>query len=183
MTIVIPDGSSSASSSSNQGNSLSPKPVSISSSLSLKRPLELRDGRKMTALEIQYELFERAQDWAQNFGLESVGESVGQDTLNTWQKLLDDLAKDPMICADRLDWVAKLRILEGFKERHGLDWYSPKLAGLSLQYHDMRPNRSLYRRAKLNTLVNENEVAAAVTDPPEDTRAFFRGQCLKRWAD
>jgi hypothetical protein len=54
---------------------------------------------------------------------------------------------------------------------------------MDLQYHDLRPDRSLARRLGLDTIVTADEVAAAVTDPPEDTRAFFRGECLRKWGD
>ena len=34
----------------------------------------------------------------------------------------------------------------------------------------------------LERLVTEAEVERAVTEPPPDTRAYFRGRCLQRWA-
>jgi proteasome accessory factor A len=52
---------------------------------------------------------------------------------------------------------------------------------LDLQYHDLRPARSLYQRLGLEKLVSEEAVATAVTDPPRTTRAYFRGECLKRY--
>ena len=37
-------------------------------------------------------------------------------------------------------------------------------------------------RVGLETLVSAEEAQAAISEPPVDTRAYFRGQCLKRWA-
>ena len=51
-----------------------------------------------------------------------------------------------MLCADELDWVAKLRLLEGYREREGLGWASPKLQLVDLQYSDVRPEKGLYHR-------------------------------------
>ena len=51
-----------------------------------------------------------------------------------------------MSLADQLDWVAKYRVINGYRERHGLSWRDPKLAAMDLQYHDVRPERSLYAR-------------------------------------
>ena len=34
----------------------------------------------------------------------------------------------------------------------------------------------------LERLTTEAEVELAVTEPPPDTRAWFRGECLRRWA-
>ena len=66
-------------------------------------------------------------------------------------------------------------------------WNDPKLSLLDLQYHDVRPARSLYERlvraGKVERLVDEADVRAAMVDPPETTRAYFRGTCLARWAD
>ena len=31
-------------------------------------------------------------------------------------------------------------------------------------------------------LLKEEDILSAVTEPPRRTRAYFRGQCLKRWA-
>ena len=87
----------------------------------------------------------------------------------------------------QLDWVTKLALLDAYRERDGLTWDDPKLALLDLQYHDVRPDRSLYERlvraGKVERLVDETAVTAAMTEPPDSTRAYFRGQCLARWPD
>ena len=38
------------------------------------------------------------------------------------------------------------QLLEAYRERHGCDWDDPRLAALDLQYHDLRPERSLFAR-------------------------------------
>jgi proteasome accessory factor A len=53
---------------------------------------------------------------------------------------------------------------------------------MDLQYHDLRPSRSLFERLGLERLVTEESVVEAVTEPPTTTRAYFRGKCLQRWA-
>jgi proteasome accessory factor A len=53
---------------------------------------------------------------------------------------------------------------------------------MDLQYHDLRAERSLARRAGLRTLVDPDAVMTAITEPPEDTRAWFRGRCLQRFS-
>jgi proteasome accessory factor A len=35
----------------------------------------------------------------------------------------------------------------------------------------------------MERLISDASVAAAVHEPPEDTRAYFRGKCLERYAD
>ncbi len=153
----------------------------VSYDLSLARPLELADGRTMTALEMQWEELDRARKYAESRGLEAVGQEVGRMVLDRWESVLTALETDPMSLAGQLDWVAKRRMIEAYRERHGLSWSSPKLAALDLQYHDVSPGRSLFARMGLERLTTEDEVVDAITEPPKTTRAYFRGRCLQRW--
>ncbi len=154
----------------------------VSYDLGLAAPLELADGRRMTALEMQWEELDRARKYAETRGLEAVGDDVGRDVLDRWEAVLSALETDPMSLAGRLDWVAKYQMVSAYRERHGLGWADPKLAALDLQYHDVRPGRSLFARCNLERVVTEESVMDAVTEPPPDTRAYFRGRCLQRWA-
>ncbi|MDP9074640.1 MAG: proteasome accessory factor PafA2 [Actinomycetota bacterium] len=154
----------------------------VSYDLSLQRPMELADGRTMTALEMQWEHLDLARKYAEDRGLESVGgEDVGRDILRRWEQVLGGLESDPMSLATTLDWVAKYRVINGYRERHGLSWRDPKLAAMDLQYHDVRPEKSLYSRLGMQRMLDEDAVIKAMTEPPTTTRAYFRGKCLERW--
>ncbi len=146
------------------------------------RPLEMDDGSTATALAIQWELFSSARKYADDEGLECLGaDGVGEEVLRRWEQVLHGLETDPMSLARQLDWVAKLQLLEAYRERHGCEWDDPRLAAVDLQYHDLRPARSLFARLDTEVLVDPDSVLAAVTEPPRGTRAWFRGQCLKKW--
>ena len=54
---------------------------------------------------------------------------------------------------------------------------------MDLQYHDLRPERSLFARMGAEVLVDPADAARATGYPPTDTRAFFRGRCLALWPD
>jgi len=154
----------------------------ISRDLTLHRPIELAAGGSATALEIQWEYFDRARKYADAFGLDAVGgEEVGGEVLRRWEAVLHGLETDPGSLAGQLDWVAKHRLLDGYRERHGLGWDDARLAAMDLQYHDLRAGKSLAARVGLERLVTEDEAVRAMTEPPPDTRAFFRGRCLQRW--
>jgi proteasome accessory factor A len=155
----------------------------VSYDLSLRAPLELVDGSTVTALDVQWELFDRARKYADSVGLECVGEAVGAEILRRWEAVLTGLETDPMALADQLDWVAKYRLIDGYRERHDLAWDDARLAAMDLQYHDLRPSKSLFARLGMQRLTTDDEVMAARTEPPVDTRAYFRGKCLQRWAD
>ncbi len=154
----------------------------VSYDLPLTLPLELADGSTMTALEMQWEYLDLAKKYAEDRGLDSVGGTeIGRDLLRRWEAVLSGLETDVLSLAHQLDWVAKYRLIDGYRDRHGLSWRDPKLSALDLQYHDVRPEKSLAARAGLEQLFSETEVEEAMTEPPRDTRAYFRGQCLKRW--
>jgi len=155
----------------------------VSYDMTLSAPLELADGTTVTALETQWELFDRARKYADAFGLECVGEAVGEQVLARWESVLTALETDPMQLADQLDWVAKYRLINGYRERHDLAWDDARLAAMDLQYHDIRPEKSLFSRCGLERISNDDEVELGVYEPPPDTRAYFRGKCLQRWPD
>src|SRR4029077_18582144 len=107
------------------------------------------------------------------------GDDVGAMVLARGETVLGALERDPMALDGQLDWVTKLALLEAYAKRDGLTWGDPKLSLLDLQYSDVRPARSLYERlvraGKVERLVSEDEVEAAMSEPPASTRAYFRG--------
>ncbi len=156
----------------------------VSTDLTLGRPLTMADGSTATALAVQWELYTTARKYADHHGLEPLGgDDVGEQVLQRWEAVLHGLEQDPSTLSRQLDWVAKLRIVEGYRERHGCEWGDSRLSAVDLQYHDLRPERSLYALVGMERLVDDAAVAAAVTTPPRDTRAWFRGQCLARWPE
>jgi proteasome accessory factor A len=156
----------------------------VSYDLTLARPIELADGSSITALEAQWELYDRARKLAEEHGLDCIGgEEVGREVLRRWEEVLTGLETDPASLAGQVDWVAKHRLLDGYRERHGLRWDDARLAAMDLQYHDLRPERSLAARVGLERLVSDEEMERAAVEPPPDTRAYFRGRCLQRWPD
>ena len=155
----------------------------VSHDPSLRQTILLSDGRRATALEVQWGLFERARKYEQSHGLECVDDEVGRDVMNRWEQVLTGLEADPESVGHWVDWVAKRRLVQGLAERHGLEEAAPKLRAVDLQYHDLRVERCLALRAGLDTLVGADEARDAMTRPPTTTRAYFRGRCLEKYPD
>jgi len=153
----------------------------VSHDPSLKRTILLRDGRRVTAIEVQWGMLERARKYERSHGLAVVGEAVGTDVLGRWEAVLSGLESDRSTVADVGDWVAKQRMIDGYAERHDLRTNDARLKALDLQYHDLRPGKCLADRAGLVKIVDIAEVEAAKTEPPTTTRAYFRGRCLAKW--
>jgi proteasome accessory factor A len=146
-----------------------------------KREIQLDDGPKWTAIQLQREYCNLAAAYVAEADLDP----SYKDVVEMWQRVLETLEREPMDLADEIDWVAKKAMIEGFMERKGLDWGAPQVRLLDLQFHDLRPEKGLYflleRQGRVKRLVSDAEIEAAITEPPEDTRAYFRGQCLKRY--
>jgi proteasome accessory factor A len=158
----------------------------VSHDPSLQELVTLRSGRRLTAVQLQMEYAEQARKYVEDrYGDDADEQTV--DVLDRWESVLTRLETEPMSLARELDWVAKLQILEGYRARDGLSWGSPRLEAVDLQYSDVRPDKGLFNRlaasGRFERVVTEDEVARAVTEPPEDTRAYFRGRCLAQYAD
>src|SRR6476620_7839074 len=142
----------------------------VSHDFSLTHLLTLRDGRRLTAVRLQLEYLEQARKYVEDRLGADVDEQTA-DVLDRWESVLDRLASDPMSLSTELDWVAKLSLLEGYRQREGLGWNAAKLHLVDLQYSDVRPDKGLYNRlvarGSMRTLVTEAEVTRAVTSPPE----------------
>jgi proteasome accessory factor A len=146
----------------------------------------MRDGRKLTAIQLQMEYLDLARKYTEDrFGADV--DDLTADVLDRWESVLTRLADDPMQLAAELDWVAKLQVLEGYRTRDGLGWSHPRLQLVDLQYSDVRSDRGLYNRlaasGRMKRLLDEQDVISAVTNPPEDTRAYFRGRCLRQYPE
>ncbi|TDO93123.1 depupylase/deamidase Dop [Enemella evansiae] len=160
----------------------------VSHDLTLSAPLPLaEDAGTITALGLQRAYADTVADL-----LESRADLVGHpeeaaELLAAWRDCLDALERDPMELADRLDWVAKLKLLESYRTRDRIGWDAPKLALIDLQYAELDPARSLYHalvaKGRMRRMFTDEQVEQARLTPPTDTRAYFRGEVMRRYAD
>src|ERR1700754_3668548 len=158
----------------------------VSHDPTLRETVTLTDGRRLTGVQLQLEYLDLARKYVEDrFGSDADDQTV--DVLARWESVLDRLERDPMLCASELDWVAKLRLLEQYRQRDGLEWDDAKLQLIDYQYSDIRPEKGLYHRlvagGRIERLLDDTVIEAAMHDPPEDTRAYFRGRCLEKYAE
>jgi len=142
----------------------------------------MKNGTKMTALDMQRWYYEAAQRYmAQYPDCHPTYPAVVAE----WGAVLERLASDPMQLFREIDWVMKLHLLTNYMERRGSGWDDPRIAMMDLQYHDIRPEKGLYyvleRSGAARRMLIEEDIVRSMDDPPEDTRAYFRGQCLKKF--
>ena len=151
----------------------------ISHDMTCRRRVKLAGGRELSALEMQREYHERVAQFVQNTGSDPETDHVVAE----WGRILDTLAADPLKLSRECDWVAKYHLVEDFRRRHDLPLSHPRVAMVDLQYHDVSRKRGLYyllqRRGKVDRVTDDAAIDAAVSTPPQTTRAKLRGEFIR----
>jgi len=158
----------------------------VSHDPSLGHLVTLRSGRRISALQMQMEFLEQSRKYVEDrLGSDVDAQTV--DVLDRWESVLTRLESDPMQLSRELDWVAKLSVLQGYRDRDDIDWDHARLHLVDLQYSDVRPDKGLANRLQargaIERITTDEQIAAAVQTPPSDTRAWFRGECMRRYPD
>src|SRR5687767_6589465 len=112
----------------------------ISHDMTCKRKVRLANGRELSAVDIQEEYLSRAQRFAERRELDDTLKAA----LKLWEHVLTGLRTDPLSLHRELDWVMKYRVIQGYRERHGLPLGHPRVALVDLAYHDVHRDRGLY---------------------------------------
>ena len=149
----------------------------VSRDASFRWMVRMHDGSTGSAIDIQREYLYSAQRYR--------GESDQTNwVLTEWEKILDDLEKDPMQCGDRIDWVAKRKIVDQYREEEGLEWGDDALHSVDLEYHNIDPAASLFHAwqdmGNTKRILSELDIVTAMTDPPQNTRAKGRAQLVEK---
>jgi proteasome accessory factor PafA2 len=145
--------------------------------------VELVDGRRLTALDLLWVYHDQAAAFLAERG--GMPDEDTAEVMALWADVLTRLGTDLRSCAADLDWVAKLVLLDGYRDRDGLAWDDPRLQAIDIQFGDVRPTKGLAHRlramGRVTELITSQEVIRAASVPPADTRAYFRGRCLERF--
>lgn len=141
--------------------------------------IELKDGRKISAIDVQRLYLAAATAHCDRSDPET------QWLLGEWESVLDDLEADVMRTRDRVDWAAKKFLLDTLRESEGLAWSDPWLQSIDLEYHNVNPDQSLHyalmREGQMRRYVREDDIRDALFNPPDTTRAYFRGRSVAKF--
>ncbi|MFA6545955.1 MAG: proteasome accessory factor PafA2 family protein [Limisphaerales bacterium] len=103
-----------------------------------------------------------------------------------WEAVLNDLEADPLLCRDRLDWVAKLALIREFQTAQSIEDDDPWLQSLDLEYHRLDFGEGLYfgleQSGAMRGVPPEADVQHAMFEPPETTRALVRGRLIQKFS-
>ncbi|HZA60686.1 MAG TPA: Pup--protein ligase, partial [Actinomycetota bacterium] len=135
----------------------------ISHDITCRKKVRLANGRELSALDIQSEYLERVQRFADGRGLDPLGKQI----IDEWEKALVALREQALDrLVEKVDWVAKYRLIQRYREKHNLPLSHPRVALMDLAYHDVNRSRGLYyvveKRGQMERLVSEQEVQRAM---------------------
>lgn len=149
----------------------------VSRDQEFKWTVELSSGATIGAVDLQREYLKAAQLYK--------GESEQTDwVLREWESVLNGLAGDPMAMGDRVDWVAKRKIVEQYMAEENVGWTDDALHSVDLEYHNIDPQKSLFyalqEMGETRRILDDVDVITAMTDPPQDTRAKGRSKLVEQ---
>jgi proteasome accessory factor A len=152
----------------------------ISHDLTCRRLVHLANGREASAFDIQQEYLSRALRYADSRGFSP----MEQRALRMWQHCMTGIEKDPLSLDRECDWVIKHRLVEAYRERHGLPLGAPQVALLDLQYHDVSRERGVFYRVQargaVERIVTDEAIDEAMEQAPQTTRARLRGEFIRK---
>jgi proteasome accessory factor A len=152
---------------------------SISRDRNWRWACQLMKGRETTAVEVQRSYLQLVREFCPALARE------WRDVLDAWELVLADLERDPLGTSDRLDWSAKFKLIEQFRQAEKLGEDDPWLRSLDLSYHLLDPQEGLFF-----ALMDQRtfllpyplaEIKAHSLCPPSSTRAAVRGRCIEKF--
>src|SRR6201747_2971706 len=151
----------------------------VSHDLTGRRPVRLAGGRQASALDIQREYYSRAVEHLQTREPNAQIEQV----VDLWGRQLDAVESQDFAKVDtEIDWVIKKKLFERYQNRYDMELSDPKIAQLDLAYHDIKRGRGVFdllqRKGLAARITTDEEIEAAVNEPPQTTRAKLRGEFI-----
>ncbi len=150
----------------------------IAHDISGTETVELADGRRMTAADLQESCLEAVR--GQLDGVIERTDEV-EAILDLWERGVHAVrTQDPSGIDTEIEWAIKRRLIERYRERLDCALGDPRLARLEMAYHDVSPTRGVFNRLQADGLVkrvvSDQEIAEAKSSPPATTRAALRGR-------
>jgi proteasome accessory factor A len=153
----------------------------ISRDISMTEQVLMADGSRMTALAIQGELCAAARAYVEKSAYCGISHDEAQQILLDWEQTLHLLVAQPSSLVKKIDWIAKLQLVNGTRKRHSLPDSDSRLKAIDLMYHSLNPEVCLATKLSLHELFDHKSIAQAAQQPPDTTRAFFRGRVVDKW--
>jgi proteasome accessory factor A len=144
-----------------------------------RRPVRLAGGRQASALDIQREYHARAVEHMRDRRPDPEMDLV----VDLWGRMLDAVETQDFSAVDtEVDWVIKRKLFQRYQDRYDMDLADPKIAQLDLAFHDIKRGRGVFdvmsRKGLVRRVTTDEDIKAAVEEPPQTTRAKLRGDFI-----
>ena len=151
----------------------------ISADTSCSQKIELANGKRLSAIEIQREYLNLAKRYFD----QTESDPTTKRVMERWQEVLDRLDTDPIQLDRALDWVIKKKLIDAEISGRDLAWDSEEVAVLDRRYHNIQPEVGLYykllKEGGVERIITDDDINHAIHHPPNTTRAKFRGKFVK----
>lgn len=146
----------------------------LSEDPTLQVKVPTRDGRRMSALELQTYYLEKAQTFVRASNTPS---TEAHQLIRTWEETLIALQQDPSSLFGQVDWVTK-RVLLSETDEESLETRKK----LDIKYHELGTGylATLKEGGYSPTMVEPEELERAKLHPPENSPGFERGRAVSR---
>ena len=152
----------------------------ISHDMTCRQRVQLATGRELSALDIQREFLQAALDYSDRRGFND----EEMMALRMWEHCITAIERDPLELDTEVDWVIKYKLIEAYRERHGLALGDPQVQLVDLQYHDVSRERGMFykleKRDRAQRICDDESIEMARREPPQTTRARLRGEFIRR---
>ncbi|MGC5628066.1 Pup--protein ligase [Georgenia sp. Z1344] len=152
----------------------------ISHDIDARVEVELATGRRRTAVDLQSEMLTRVRDHVDRRGWAPLLSEGRLRALDLWERGIAALrAGDLTPVATELDVAAKRALIDRYCARNRVALDDPRVARLSLAYHDITAHglgQRLLAGGLLAAVGTDEDVETAKEVPPSTTRAALRGR-------
>ncbi len=155
----------------------------VSQDLDLEKIYSLTNGKKISALDIQWWYLEKANQYVKSIGIDSESKLV----LEFWEEALTGLANDKHKLSDRIDWIAKQNLITTYIDDKGLSIDDPIVEAIDIKYSEITAANGIAQilrgNNRLKRYLTNEQIEDAIDEPPASTRAWFRGKVLSKFPD
>ncbi len=154
----------------------------ISQDLDFKNLYILNNGNKFSAIDVQEWYLEKTKLFLTQHGYDENSRQV----VDFWEQAITGLRNKREDLADRIDWIAKLILIEKYQEKNGLTIDDDVIKSIDIKYSEITSEDGIAQVLKRNRLLKEYlnpfDVQEAVSEPPINTRAWFRGKSVSKFS-
>jgi proteasome accessory factor A len=132
------------------------------------------NGKWLSAMEIQKLYYEQAEKEYRG------RDSMTNEILDRWIRTLNQLEEEPMQLSREIDWIIKKNLIDSYIKKTNKKLYDDEIMNINLQYHELENGLfyMLEESGHIDRMVSDLDIAYAIENPPEDTRAWTRGKLI-----